>query len=78
MCCAASFAAVRCIQIAIDNPANKGEFRVFNQFTEQFSVNQLADIVTREGKKLGLNVEVRNNFVTTCYMLCYLLLPAFC
>lgn len=51
---------VRCIQIAIDNPANKGEFRVFNQFTEQFSVNQLADIVTREGKKLGLNVEVNH------------------
>eukprot|EP00877_Chromochloris_zofingiensis_P014119 jgi/Chrzof1/8961/Cz03g31030.t1_SQD1[v5.2] len=50
---------VRCIQIAIDNPANKGEFRVFNQFTEQFSVNQLADIVSREGKKLGLNVEVK-------------------
>lgn len=52
--------AVRCIQIAIDNPANKGEFRVFNQFTEQFSVNQLADIVTREGGKLGLKVEVQN------------------
>jgi UDP-sulfoquinovose synthase len=50
---------VRCIQIAIDNPANKGEFRVFNQFTEQFSVNQLAQIVTREGKKLGLEVQVR-------------------
>jgi hypothetical protein len=47
---------VRCIQIAIDNPANKGEFRVFNQFTEQFSVNQLADIVEKEGKKLGLTV----------------------
>lgn len=27
---------VRCIQIAIDNPANKGEMRVFNQFTEMF------------------------------------------
>jgi len=48
--------AVRCIQIAIDNPANKGEFRVFNQFTEQFSVNQLADIVEKEGKKLGITV----------------------
>jgi hypothetical protein len=47
---------VRCIQIAIDNPANKGEFRVFNQFTEQFSVNQLADIVGMEAKKLGLQV----------------------
>lgn len=52
-CCPAS---VRCIQIAIDNPAKQGEFRVFNQFTEQFSVNQLADIVEKEGKKLGLTV----------------------
>lgn len=49
---------VRCIQIAIDNPANPGEMRVFNQFTEQFSVNDLARIVTTEGKKLGLNVDV--------------------
>jgi UDP-sulfoquinovose synthase len=47
---------VRCIQIAIDNPASQGEFRVFNQFTEQFSVNQLAGIVEREGKKLGITV----------------------
>lgn len=52
--------SVRCIQIAIDNPAAKGEFRVFNQFTEQFSVNQLAEIVTREGKKLGLEVVTQN------------------
>lgn len=49
---------VRCIQIAIDNPANKGEMRVFNQFTEQFSVNDLAKIITTEGSKLGLDVEV--------------------
>jgi UDP-sulfoquinovose synthase len=32
---------VRCIQIAIDNPASKGEMRVYNQITEQFSVNQV-------------------------------------
>jgi UDP-sulfoquinovose synthase len=53
MCC---LCAVRCIQIAIDNPASQGEFRVFNQFTEQFSVNELAAIVEREGKKLGISV----------------------
>ncbi|KAG2451813.1 hypothetical protein HYH02_003589 [Chlamydomonas schloesseri] len=51
---------VRCIQLAIDNPASKGEMRVYNQFTEQFSVNQLAEIVEREGKKLGLTVQVTN------------------
>lgn len=49
---------MRCIQLAIDNPASQGEMRVFNQFTEQFSVNDLAAIVTREGAKLGLDVQV--------------------
>lgn len=34
--------------------------RVFNQFTELWSVNQLAEIVGREGKKLGLDVQVTN------------------
>ena len=33
---------VRCIEIACENPAAPGEFRVFNQFTEQFSVLDLA------------------------------------
>lgn len=45
-------------QLAIDNPAKAGEMRVFNQFTEMWSVNQLAEIVGREGKKLGLDVQV--------------------
>jgi UDP-sulfoquinovose synthase len=49
---------VRCIEIACINPANKGEFRVFNQFTEQFSVLDLAQMVQTAGKKLGLRVEV--------------------
>jgi UDP-sulfoquinovose synthase len=49
---------VRCVEIACLNPANKGEFRVFNQFTEQFSVLDLAHMVQAEGKKLGLSVEV--------------------
>ena len=50
---------VRCIQLAIDNPADKGEMRVFNQITEMWSVNQLAELVTKEGAKLGLDVQVR-------------------
>lgn len=49
---------VRCIQLAIDNPASNGEMRVFNQFTEQFSVNDLAAIITRKGKEAGLDVQV--------------------
>jgi len=36
---------VRCIEIACDNPAEPGEFRVFNQATEQFSLEELAKLV---------------------------------
>ncbi|KAL9227244.1 hypothetical protein vseg_002960 [Gypsophila vaccaria] len=48
---------VQCVELAIASPANPGEFRVFNQFTEQFSVRDLAALVTKAGEKLGLNVE---------------------
>ena len=48
---------VQCVEIAIANPAKPGEFRVFNQFTEQFSVNELAALVTKAGQKLGLEVK---------------------
>lgn len=48
---------VQCVELAIANPAQRGEFRVFNQFTEQFSVNELAALVTRVGQKLGLEVQ---------------------
>ena len=36
-----------CVELACINPAEPGEFRVFNQFTESFSVGQLADWVQR-------------------------------
>jgi UDP-sulfoquinovose synthase len=36
---------VRCLAIAVENPAEAGEFRVFNQFTESFSVLELAQRV---------------------------------
>jgi len=49
---------VRCVEIALLNPAARGEFRVFNQFTEQFSVLELARTVQTAGKKLGLEVRV--------------------
>ena len=48
---------VRCIEIACSNPANQGEFRVFNQFTEQFSVNDLARLVTKAGEGIGIEVK---------------------
>jgi UDP-sulfoquinovose synthase len=49
---------VRCIELACLNPANPGECRVFNQFTEQFSVLELAHMVQVAGRKMGLEVEI--------------------
>jgi UDP-sulfoquinovose synthase len=51
---------VRCIELACLNPAAKGEFRVFNQFTEHFSVLDLANLVQKVGKHAGLKVEIDN------------------
>jgi len=51
---------VRCIEIACRNPARPGECRVFNQFTEQFSVLELAGLVQIAGRALGLHVEIEH------------------
>jgi len=51
---------VRCIEIAVSNPAAAGEFRVFNQFTEQFSVYDLAMMVYKVGTAEGMKIEVQH------------------
>ena len=49
---------VRCIELALLHPATAGEFRVFNQFTEQFSVLELAQRVEAVATRLGLRTAV--------------------
>ncbi|MDB9315984.1 NAD-dependent epimerase/dehydratase family protein [Spirulina sp. CS-785/01] len=51
---------VRCVDLAVRNPADAGQFRVFNQFTEQFSVGDLALKVKQAGITLGMDVEIKN------------------
>jgi UDP-sulfoquinovose synthase len=51
---------IQCIRLAAENPAGAGDYRVFNQFTEQFSVNDLAERVSRVGEALGINVVVES------------------
>jgi UDP-sulfoquinovose synthase len=51
---------VRCVELACLNPAAKGECRVYNQFTEQFSVLDLAHLVQAAGRKLGIEVAVQH------------------
>jgi len=49
---------LRCVELAVLHPAERGEFRVFNQFTEQFSVSQLAELVQKAGAEIGMEVSV--------------------
>jgi len=51
---------LQCVELAVQNPAERGEFRVFNQFTEQFSVGQLAELVKHAGEHLGHTVEINH------------------
>ena len=49
---------INCVRIASDNPAKKGEFRVFNQFTEFSSLNEMAKKIKDFGDKNKLNPEI--------------------
>ncbi|MTI81043.1 MAG: NAD-dependent epimerase/dehydratase family protein [Firmicutes bacterium] len=49
---------VRCIEIAAETAAKKGEFRVFNQFTEEFSVIELAQKVLKVAQQQGMEANV--------------------
>jgi UDP-sulfoquinovose synthase len=49
---------LECVELAVNNPAEAGEYRVFNQFTESFSVSELAELVQRSGAEVGLDVEI--------------------
>src|ERR1700726_759175 len=51
---------VRCVELACLNPAARGECRVFNQFTERFSILDIAHMVEAAGKKMGLQVEINH------------------
>ena len=47
-----------CITLALENPAERSECRVFNQFTEQFSVNELAELISKARAQQGLKTAV--------------------
>ncbi len=48
---------LQCVELAVLNPPAEGEYRVFNQFTEQFSINELAELVRQAALHHGLHVE---------------------
>jgi UDP-sulfoquinovose synthase len=51
---------LQCVELAVAHPPVPGEMRVFNQFTEQFSVLELAQTVQRAGRQLGYEVRIEH------------------
>ncbi len=50
---------IACVELALRHPAAAGEYRVFNQFVETFTVNDLAAKVQAAGKAMGLEVKIK-------------------
>ena len=51
---------LQCVELTAANPAAAGEYRVFNQFTEVFSVADLAEKVRHAGGEIGVDVQVNH------------------
>ncbi len=51
--------SMQCLTIAVENPPEAGEYRVFNQFEECYTVEELALKVQEAGKDVGLNVGIQ-------------------
>ncbi len=51
---------IHCVELAVRNPASPGECRIFNQFTEIFSVQRLAEMVQDAAQKKGFSVSIQH------------------
>lgn len=49
---------MQCVTLAAENPAEQGELRIMNQFTEDFSANALAEAVQRAAKLMGIEAPI--------------------
>jgi UDP-sulfoquinovose synthase len=50
--------SIQCMTLTVENPPKEGEYRVFNQFDETYSVNKLAEHVVKVGREFGLEAKV--------------------
>jgi UDP-sulfoquinovose synthase len=51
---------LQCISLAIGSPPRKGEMRILNQFTEKFSVLELAQMVVTAALSIGIDVRTQH------------------
>lgn len=52
--------SIQCLTITIENPPARGEYRVFNQLDEAYSIIELAERVVMVARKLGIDVKIKN------------------
>ncbi|MGD0803112.1 MAG: UDP-sulfoquinovose synthase [Candidatus Bathyarchaeia archaeon] len=50
--------SIQCLTLAAENPPKDGEYRVFNQFDETYSVNELAKHVVKVSSEFGIDAKV--------------------
>jgi len=51
--------SMQCLTIAVENPPEKGEYRVFNQFEEVYNITELALKVQKIAKEFDIEAEVK-------------------
>ncbi len=49
---------IKCIMLSLKNPPKAGNLEIYNQFTEQFSINELANRVITALSKIGLDTKI--------------------
>lgn len=52
--------SMRCLCLAVENPPVAGEYRVFNQFAESYTIHELAYLVQAVWRELGADVAVKH------------------
>ena len=52
--------SMQSLRIALENPPAPGEYRVWNQFDEAYSVNQLAEVTSRVARELGYDPRIEH------------------
>ncbi len=51
--------SMACLRLAVENPPEPGQYRVFNQFENAYSITELACMVQEVAAEIGLDVEIR-------------------
>lgn len=52
--------SMTCLRLAVENPPEAGEYRVFNQFENAYSIAELAVMVQAVAADIGLSIEIRH------------------